>query len=197
MNPALNQLIFLTPSVVSYALVMDRLNEHQLTGLLHQAIDDLCGRRTGVDVQKFASQATGCTEEDLVTDVRKLKDFLIMSGLTVRDKGGIDLNVSEDKKAIIYSNIELRRMEIKEGIVRFVSLNSNKPFLLDSDWKGYQTGGSGGFNRFHAKLIWKTNGGHYAPESTMTMEVDHKELSKLLDFLKKERDDDNNWKTDQ
>ena len=184
---------------------MDKLPNDQLERLVHQVIDDLCGRREkGVDIQSFlpnlkTSKEGGDNDTDsnkttLSKDIEVLRDFLMVSGLMVKDKTGVTVTSSDDKKSVIYSVIESRRVELKEGVVHTIKRLSHKPFLQDTDWKGRQVGFSHGVQYMTTNLIWKVNGaGPLASPSILNFEVQPEALDNLIGELKKIRDDRNNW----
>lgn len=175
---------------------MEGLTTEDFERFVHQVIDDICGRRAkGVDVKLFAAKAR-IDEVELRNELEKLKDFLIICGSSVKDKNAVTVTTDAEKQALIYSMIEIRRPELKEGLVSFIKRNSNEPFLLDFDWKASRTVSSWGTNTTMASFIFKSNGGPSSDATAITLDVSRNKLDEVIESLTQIRDDARNWTTD-
>jgi hypothetical protein len=150
---------------------------------LYQIIDELCGREPVVEHDFVPNIWTDSVTLGKV--VNSWKQFFRHS-TSIRGRSEINAEISEDKRKIVYECLEVRKGEIRSGIIDEIVRTSNTRPVLGYDWQLKMVLSSdkmANLNEYLVNLDINVQKGNDSESEVISLELNKEELNKFIEAL--------------
>ncbi|KAI1286886.1 COMM domain-containing protein 8 [Halotydeus destructor] len=164
--------------------LVEKCPQVDLYKLVHQVIDELCGRQNGLSRENLVP--TIWNEEQFTAVATYCRQFYINS--LTNEKNSLT-NASEDVRKVLLECLEVRKNELKNGIVQYLLETSTKTIMSNFDWQLKTIIASDKLVGIEEKILnldietVRGSHNHLLQRNVISIEMNLKELDLLIEKL--------------